>query len=74
MILPFVQVGGRWHVVVNWRPRMKPGQNLDLRPLTRKESTWLEPELENAVMETWARLFPNDDAIRDGTEPHENEG
>ena len=23
MILPFVQIAGRWHVVVNWQPGMK---------------------------------------------------
>ena len=68
MILPFVQVGGRWHVVVNWKPGMKPGRRLDLRPLSRCEAAWLEPELENAVMDVWARLFKDDDAIRDGAE------
>ena len=69
LVLPFVQISGRWHVVINWAPGMKPGQNLDLRPLTGPESDWLEPEMENAVMEIWARLFPTDEAIRNGAEP-----
>ncbi len=69
LILPFIQVAGRWHVVVNWEPGMKPGQILELRPLTMRESDWLEPNLEDALMDVWARLFPNDDAIRNGAEP-----
>ncbi len=73
MVLPFVQVAGRWHVVVNWEPGMKPDRNLELRPLTDRESSWLEQELENAVMDVWARLFSNDNAIKYGTEPPEDD-
>ncbi len=69
LVHPFVQVSGRWYVVVNWVPGMKPVQNLELRPLTEPESAWLEPNLEDAVFEVWARLFPNDEAIRNGAEP-----
>jgi len=73
MILPFVEVGGKWHVVVNWVPGMKAGRNLELRPLTRRETAWLGPQLEDAVMEVWARLFPNDEAIRDRAEPPDDD-
>ena len=69
LVSPFVEISGRWHVVVNWQPGMTPVQNLELRPLTERESEWLEPNLEDAVMEVWARLFRNDDAIKDGAEP-----
>ena len=72
-MLPFVQVGGRWFIITNWCPGMKPNKRLDLRPLNRKESAWLEPQLENAVMDVWARLFPNDEAIKNGAEPPDNE-
>ena len=73
LVLPFVQISGRWYVVVNWEPGMEPGQNLELRPLTERESAWLEPNLEDAIMEVWARLFPNDEAIRNGAEPPEED-
>jgi len=32
----------------------------------------LEPELENAIMDVWARLFKDDEAIRDGAVPPED--
>ena len=69
MILPFTQVGGNWYVITNWQPGMKPGKNLELRALSEQESEWLEPCLEDAVMECWARLFRDDEAIRNGAEP-----
>jgi len=72
-LLPFIEVGGRWHVVTNWRPGMKAGERLDLRPLTWREAAWLQPALENAVMDVWARLYPNDAAIRDGADTPEEE-
>ncbi|RJO66015.1 MAG: hypothetical protein C4523_14310 [Myxococcales bacterium] len=73
-LLPFIEIAGRWHVIVNWRPAMKAGERLDLRPLTRREAAWLMPALESAVMDVWARLFPNDAAIRDGAEPPDEDG
>ena len=73
LVFPFIQISGRWHVIINWQPGMEPGQNLELRPLNQLESDWLEPELENAVMEVWARLFPTDKAIRAGAEVPECE-
>ena len=74
MLLPFVQIGGNWYVIVNWTPGMKVGQYLHLRPLDQQETEWLEPRLEDAVMGVWATLFPNDEAIREGAEPPEDEG
>jgi len=73
MILPFQQISGRWQVIVNWQPGMRAGKRLDLRPLTRRETRWLLPELENAVMDTWARMFRDDDAIRSGAVLPDNE-
>ena len=72
LVLPFIQISGRWHVVVNWQPGMKTGQNLELRPLSQLESDWLESELEDAVFEVWARLFPTDEAIKTGAEPSDD--
>ena len=71
LVLPFIQVGGRWHVVMNWQPGMKAYQNLELRPLSQRESSWLEPNMEDALTEVWARLFRDDEAIKNGANPPE---
>ena len=73
MLTPFVQINCRWYIIVNWRPGMKAGRKLELRPLSRHESSWLEPELANVIEDVWARLFPNDEAIKNGAEPPDNE-
>ena len=69
LVLPFIEISGRWHVVLGWEPGMIAGEILELRPLSQQESDWLEPELENAVMEVWARLFRDDYAIKNGAKP-----
>ena len=73
MLLPFVQINGHWHVIVNWKPDMEPGQNLYLRPLMEAESTWLETQFEDAFFEIWARLFPDDESIINGSIPPEDD-
>jgi len=73
MILPFIQIAGRWHIIVNWSPGIRPCKGLQTRPLNRKEVAWLEPELENALMDVWGRLFKDDAAIRDGARIVEDE-
>jgi len=72
MILPFIQIGGRWHVIVNWAPGIRPCKGLQTRPLNRKETAWLEPELENALIDVWGRMFRDDAAIKNGTVPPED--
>ena len=69
MVLPFVQIAGNWHVIINWSPGMASNLQLVLRPLTESESEWLEPEMENVYFELWARLFPDDNAIAHGFDP-----
>ncbi len=73
LISPFIQISGRWHVVINWEPGMEPGKILEVRPLNEQESDWLVPNLEDAMMEVWARLFPTDESIQYGAEPPEEE-
>jgi len=69
LLSPFVQIQNQWYVIINWQPGMEPEANLELRPLNECESGWLEPELEDAVFEVWARLFKDDEAMRNGAEP-----
>ena len=71
MILPFLNVMGQWHVIVNWQPGMKPCPKLHLRPLSKEESEWLEGQLEGSFHELWARLFPTDESVVKGSIPPE---
>ena len=66
MVLPFVLVAGRWHVIVNWAIGMKAGELLTLRPLNDKEVAWLKPRLEDAYFEIFATLFPADHNVTNG--------
>lgn len=70
-MLPFIQIDSKWYVDIHWRPGLRIGQNIELRPLSRREAAWLEPELENAAADVWGRLFKDDAAIRDGAIPPE---
>ena len=66
MALPFVQVSGRWHVIVDWKPDMGSSSRLHLRVLSQAEAKWLEDQLEDAMFEIWARLFPTDHSVTNG--------
>jgi len=72
-MLPFLQINGFWYVITDWEPDLKNKQELHLRLLNRKENAWLRPELENALMDVWARLFPDDEAIKSGVKINKGE-
>lgn len=55
MPLSFIAIGGKWYLDVNRRPGLRIGKSLELRPLNRQETAWLEPELENAATDVWGR-------------------
>ena len=72
-MLPFVHLSGTWHVITNWVPGLEAGQNLHLRALSKEEAEWLEDQLEDSFHETFARLFPNDEAVINGSIPPDDD-
>ncbi len=61
MIPPFVELGDRTMVVVNWAPDLEGDHLLILRPLKPGEKSWLEKALADAYHDVYARLFPTDE-------------
>ena len=62
MVPPFVRVGERLHLVVNWTPGTRPEQWLLLRPLTDGEEHEVRHVFADAAFEAWALVVPNDRA------------
>ena len=62
MVPPFVNVGGVWHLVVNWVPEMTTDDWKLLRPLTTCELNILERSRRHSDFEAWAVLVPDDEA------------
>jgi len=61
MLLPFVEIGGRMMVVVNWTSDLTSEHALLLRPLNPEEKNWLNGELADAYFDVFARLFVSDE-------------
>ncbi len=70
---PFVCIEGNWFVAVEWRPDEPLPTTMTLRALDKQEVEWLEPRLVDASADAWARMFQNDDAIRNGAEPSDED-
>lgn len=65
-VSPFIQIGSRWFVIIEWRPDEPVSSRLTLRALSIEEVEWLLPELVNAVADVWGRMFRNNEAIEHG--------
>ena len=62
MVPPFVEIGGTWHLVVNWMPEMAPDDWKLLRPLTAAEAEVVQHARRHHNFETWALLVPTDES------------
>jgi len=61
MVPPFVELGNRLMLVVNWTADLDSDHNLLLRPLSAREEKWLRKELQNAYADVYSRLLISDE-------------
>lgn len=61
MVPPFLEIGGRLMVVMNWTPDLGSDFILLLRPANPDEADWLRKELADAYFDVFARLFPSEE-------------
>ena len=59
MVPPFVQVGERLHLVVDWDPEGPSPATLRLRPLSPDQQRQVRSAIDHALFEAWAVLVPS---------------
>lgn len=66
MVPPFIELGGRLRLVVNWAPDLQGDEILVLRPLGEAETEALQSALEDAYFDVLARFFPTEAELLGG--------